>query len=515
MPVVVLIGCLAALAAPIGGPAGAVPPGRYQEPVPGYQEPPPGWREPEPGWREAPPGLVEPDPVREPAPGNPGRQEPDPGREPAPPAPGQEPPPGVPGAPQPGPGGPGAPAPGGAVPGGAVPSSGTGTGPSGSPSPRPRGTPRAKTPVPPSVSVAVAGGSTDTPTYRIQVRNPGTSPLDTTVRQTLPRGSAATSISDGGRATRSADRANPSEVTWQVTVPASGTTTVRAAIRPARPGQAVVTPACVYARTGGTPYDCATATWRTSAAPAGDTAQPAPWRRPAVFGGALLALVALGVGGPWWWRRHHRRAAYPAPTGPVDPAAAERVRRGTVYPVPSAPRPVSRRRRPPVWLVVTTAAALLALVVGAGAWVATTRVSAMHAGPQPTSGAWVGTATVGAVGSTLRENAFEFTVYRLACPPGGTRRQCEATVGVRNLTSEKQPWHGQLQRAYLPGGTWVGVDETATRLANQGRDVFGTPVPAGGRLLAPLVFTVDGPNPPSQLELRSGVFSAGVRINLS
>ncbi|MEH1014525.1 hypothetical protein V6U90_15620 [Micromonospora sp. CPCC 206060] len=361
----------------------------------------------------------------------------------------------------------------------------------------------------------MAGTASDAPTYRIQVRNPGPNALDTTVRQTLPRGSSATSISDGGRATWSADRATPSEVTWQVTVPASGTTTLRAAIRPARPGQAVVTPACVYARTGGTPYDCATATWLAPSTTADDTEQPAPWRRPPVLGGALLALLALGVGGPWWWRRHHRRTADPVTLGPTDPAAAERERRGTVYPIASVPRPASRRRRPPVWLVVATAAALLAGVIGAGAWVATTRVSAMHAGPQPTSGAWVGQATVGAVGSTLREAAFEFTVYRLACPPNGVRRQCEAIIGVRNLTSEKQPWHGQLQRAYLPGGTWVGVDETATRIANQGRDVFDTPVPAGGRLLAPLVFTVDGPHQPSQLELRSGVFSAGVRINLA
>ncbi|PWR10266.1 hypothetical protein DKT68_09535, partial [Micromonospora acroterricola] len=95
-----------------------------------------------------------------------------------------------------------------------------------------------------------------------------------------------------------------------------------------------------------------------------------------------------------------------------------------------------------------------------------------------------------------------------------TGRRCQATVGVRNVTGDQQPWHGQLQRAYLPGGRWVSTDEPATRAANLGRDVFADPMAAGSRVVLPLVFTVDGRDPPRQLELRSGVFSAGVRVDM-
>ncbi|PSK65510.1 hypothetical protein B0E53_02514 [Micromonospora sp. MH33] len=184
------------------------------------------------------------------------------------------------------------------------------------------------------------------------------------------------------------------------------------------------------------------------------------------------------------------------------------------------PTTAARRRRPPIWLVVGVAAAVLAGVVGAAAWTATQRVAAMDTTKQPTSGAWVGNSVTGPLGVPLRESAFEFTVYRLACgagtlpvaPAGG--RQCLATVGVRNLTPGEQTWHGQLQRAYLPGGNWVAADENATRVANLGRDVFAQPVAAGSRVLLPIVFTVHGDDPPKQLELRSGVFSAGVRVDV-
>lgn len=410
-------------------------------------------------------------------------------------------------------------APGGATvptPGGSAPSGGTGTRPG-------RAMPTVN-PNPPSVTVTVGTAGSGAPAYRIQVRNPGRTPVDTMVRQTLPPGAAATSISGGGRATRSVGPATPSEVTWLVTVPAAGTTTLRTALAPPPVQQALVTPACVYARNGTTPYDCATATWQAAPVSSGkdagrhsDKAGASPlWRRPPVLAGGLVALLTLGVGMPLWWQRRRRRGAYPDPADmpQADPAAVERASRGTVYPRAAVPRPVSRRRRPPVWLVVGTASMLLVGVVGTAAWTATTQVSGANAGKQPTSGAWVGQADVGAVGSTLQDASFEFTVYRVACLSIGVIRQCQAIVGVHNGTPEKQPWHGALQRAYLPGGTWVSTDENATRAANGGRDVFANPVPAGGRLLLPLVFTVDGRNPPTQLELRSGVFSAGVRVNV-
>jgi hypothetical protein len=220
--------------------------------------------------------------------------------------------------------------------------------------------------------------------------------------------------------------------------------------------------------------------------------------------------------GRWFWQRRVklRRAESRQRSGVAvyDPRAA----RGTLYPRPAAPRMVTHRRKPPVWLVVGVAAVILGAVVAAAALTATTRVSAIRSDKQPTSGAWVGPSAVGQVGTPLREAAFEFTVYRLACPPAASQpiRQCQATVGLRNVTPRSQPWYGALQRAYLPGGIWVPTDEAATRTANGGRDLFASPVPAGERLLFPLVFTMSRPEPPTQLELRSAVFSAGVRVNV-
>ncbi|NES35682.1 hypothetical protein G3554_05795, partial [Micromonospora sp. PPF5-17] len=185
------------------------------------------------------------------------------------------------------------------------------------------------------------------------------------------------------------------------------------------------------------------------------------------------------------------------------------------------PAVAGRRRTPPVGVMVGVAAAVLAGVVGAAGWTATQRVAAIDTAKQPTSGAWMGKSVSGGVGVPLREAAFEFTVYRLACgaaslpvtKPGD--RQCLATIGVRNLTPDEQTWHGQLQRAYLPGGNWVPADEDATQVANLGQDVFAKPVAAGSRVLLPLVFTMHGTDPPKQLELRSGVFSAGVRVDVA
>ncbi|TDB67637.1 hypothetical protein E1182_30515, partial [Micromonospora sp. KC721] len=160
-------------------------------------------------------------------------------------------------------------------------------------------------------------------------------------------------------------------------------------------------------------------------------------------------------------------------------------------------------------------AVLFVGVVATAGFTATREVSAIQAGRQPTSGAWVGRSATGTVGTPVREQAFEFTVYRVVCDTGtGTGRRCQATVGVRNLTPEQQVWHGELQRAYLPGGNWVSADQDATRRLNLGRDVFAQPVAAGSRVVLPLVFTVNGTQRPEQLELRSGVFSAGVRVDV-
>ncbi|MEV6518022.1 hypothetical protein AB0M37_19805 [Micromonospora chalcea] len=397
----------------------------------------------------------------------------------------------------------------------------------------------------PPVSVAVGAAGTPAPGYRIEVRNAGTAPVDTMVRQELPSGSRATTVTGGGRSTRPAG-SSAGEVTWRLRLPAKSTTTLHTALSIPGPGRSVTAPTCVYGTDGTRPYDCATATWVGAAtAPAAQVTAAPAWRRPPVLLAAFTALLVVTAGVLWWavWRRRRRTAATAGTGGtggatmtsgtprggamsapgsgvPGQDATGGPAERGTVYPRTAVPAPASRRRRPPVWLVVGVAAAVLAGVVGAAAWSATQRVAAMDTTKQPTSGAWVGSSVTGGLGQPLRETAFEFTVYRVSCganvlpamPAGG--RPCLATVGVRNVTNEDQTWHGQLQRAYLPSGNWVAADEDATRVANLGRDVFSQPVAAGRRVLLPLVFTMRGDEPPKRLELRSGVFSAGVQVDV-
>lgn len=384
----------------------------------------------------------------------------------------------------------------------------------------PSPTPAARLPQP--VTVAVAPESSPAPRYRIQVRNVGNSPIETTVRQELPPGASATAITAGGRSTGAGGSTN--EVTWRLRLPAHSTTTLGTALTATAPGQALTAPACAFTSDGARPYDCATATWQGAAAPAEVTEAPA-WRRYPVLLAGLAVLLLLAACGVWLWRRRRGRrrvtaAALASGTG-ADSG------RGTIYPRPAAPSAPRRRRKPPVWLLVGAAVAVLAGVIGTAGWTATRRVASIDTQKQPTSGAWRGTGVSGPMGVPLRESAFEFTVYRMTCEAPGTARsadgggaapasgrRCQATVGVRNITGDQQPWHGQLQRAYLPGGRWVSIDESATRSANLGRDVFANPVAAGSRVVLPLVFTVDGREPPRQLELRSGVFSAGVRVDM-
>ncbi|MEV2239957.1 hypothetical protein [Micromonospora sp. NPDC049891] len=356
----------------------------------------------------------------------------------------------------------------------------------------------------PKVSVRVAPEQSAAPGYRIEVRNAGSAPVDTTVRQELPQGVSPTKISDGGQVVRPGGSA-ATEVTWRLKLPPGSTTTLGTTLTTAASRQPVTAPTCAFASDGRQPYDCASATWTAPGMAATQSQEPTGWRRqaPALIAGGA-ALLVLGVVGLLTWRRRRRPvAAALASDGP-----------GTIYPRPAAPRPPARCRKPPVWVVVPVAATVLAGTVGAAAWSATRQVTAIDTDSQPTSGAWKGTGTSGVLGMPLREDAFEFTVYRMTCEPGRGARQCQATVGVRNLTPEHQSWHGKLQRAYLANGNWVTTDEPATRQANQGRDVFADPLLAGSRVVLPLVFTINGREAPQRLELRSGVFSAGVRVDV-
>lgn len=195
---------------------------------------------------------------------------------------------------------------------------------------------------------------------------------------------------------------------------------------------------------------------------------------------------------------------------PVE--APSRVTARAPRPRTSPPIKGVRRQRPPAWTAVGIAALAAIALATVTAWTGSSQVSAISGDRQPSSGAWVGQTVAGPLGTSLRESAFEFTVYRLGCPSGA--QGCEAIVGVRNVTDKSQRWHAQLQRAYLPGGDWVGADVPATRIANAGRDPFAEPLPAGERLIVPLVFTPTGATTPDRIELRSAVFSAGVTVDV-
>ncbi|MDG4785508.1 hypothetical protein O7626_06090 [Micromonospora sp. WMMD1102] len=205
--------------------------------------------------------------------------------------------------------------------------------------------------------------------------------------------------------------------------------------------------------------------------------------------------------------------AVPEPPEPTAEDLAPVVGRARPAPHPAATyRPPRRRPRPPAWAAVGFAALLAVALAGLTAWTGSSQVSAINGDRQPSSGAWIGQTVAGPLGTGLRESAFEFTVYRLVCPPapGG----CQAILGVRNLTDRSQQWHGTLQRAYLPSGDWVGADVPATQVANAGKDPFAEPVAAGQRMITPLVFASTGAAEPTRIELRSAVFSAGVSVDV-
>ena len=110
-------------------------------------------------------------------------------------------------------------------------------------------------------------------------------------------------------------------------------------------------------------------------------------------------------------------------------------------------------------------------------------------GQQPSSGAWVGRTVAGPVGTSLRESAFEFTVYRLDCPPGtggvpGDRRR---TQPHRPEPALARPCSGRT----CPAGT--GSAPTCRRHGSPtpAPTRSPTPVPAGERMIVPLVFAFD------------------------
>jgi len=335
-------------------------------------------------------------------------------------------------------------------------------------------------------------------TYRVEAVNRTVSPVDVTLRMAVP---PTTSVATVG----AAGRVDASEITWQLSLPANSGQTVTASFRPGGAGTAQTFPVCAYERDTARPYDCASARWTPTAGI--EAADSAWWQRPSVpLIAGLSALVVVAMIGYGWRRRlrerrvDRRRVVTPAGRRVRLPASAS-----------AAPK---RRWRPATPLVFGLLLAMLTGLAVAAVRVASYGSEVLDRANQPPSG-WIGAPPAGGFGVLLTEAAFEFTVFRMACAPvdgQGQDRRCVATVGLRNRSDTEQFWYGPLQRAYLPTGDWVGVDEAATRQENGGRDVFAEPVPPGGRMLVPLAFTVSGDLVPVRLELRSGAFSAGVAV---
>ncbi|MEV0393012.1 hypothetical protein [Polymorphospora rubra] len=342
-----------------------------------------------------------------------------------------------------------------------------------------------------AVTVKVSGSGGSAPFYRTEVRNESPEPLDVVVRQGVPAGTAVAAVSDGGYQA-------PNEITWRLRLVPGESLQRSASLAPAGTMREVVVPACVYPTQGDQPYDCASATWAAPPLPVVKAAPPWWMTLPALIGSiGVVLLAALFLS----WRRW---------SAPRRLARAERFRS-------EMPR-YRWRYGPPVWTLVLLSAAMVTVVGALAAWQGAVRFNrageTTRAALEEGKG-WIGDTTLGQLGAPMREQFFEFAVYRVTCePPAGGKGRCLAVVGLRNVSGESKPWYGMLQRAYQPNGNWVNVDEEATRAVNGGRDLFATPVPAGEELLFPLAFTVNGETPPDRIELRGGVFSAGVTVRL-
>jgi hypothetical protein len=105
----------------------------------------------------------------------------------------------------------------------------------------------------------------------------------------------------------------------------------------------------------------------------------------------------------------------------------------------------------------------------------------------------------------------EFTVFQWGCMEQETR-QCLATVSIRNTSEQAQPWHRRMQRLHLANEKWAEPDLETTVAANAGADIFATPLGAGERRMAVLVFKFDPATTPAWLELRDGAYPRGVAL---
>lgn len=322
--------------------------------------------------------------------------------------------------------------------------------------------PTAQVAPPPVVGVELTSSGQVAAVFRMRVHNATDTPADVVVRQSIPRDTAVSAAAPGGTQ-------DAGELWWRLHLDGRQTRDVSMAFTPPRDGRTYGA-ACAYVEPSGTPVDCAAAMW-TSPSLSGPW-----WRRWPVLAaaGVLLALAAAVA----LWRR--RRAA---------PAA-------------------SPRRGLATWTAVALSGLLL-LGLGAGATaVAAARLTALAGGPNGREG-WLGAASQGVVGQSLREIALAFTAYRIVCTP----HQCVAVVGVTNPNDQPERWYPAMQRLETGDGGWVPVDEDATAVANA-TDVFADPIPPGGTRLTQLVFTLPPGVAVARLALRSGAFSEGVRVQI-
>ncbi|SNS95681.1 hypothetical protein SAMN05421812_102505 [Asanoa hainanensis] len=332
------------------------------------------------------------------------------------------------------------------------------------------------------VDVAMTSDGSQEAEYRVVVRNRTEAPTDLTVRQSVPDGARVTATSPAPGPGGSPGPGSPSELVWTVHLGPYESTTLTTTVAPSQ-GASISGAACAYVGLAGQPVDCSASVW-TPADPGATASQENRWQLWWLPALATLLVVASVLFARYGWPRAARRVA----------ALSDKGRAGVA--------------------VLTAIVLLVGLGVLAAA-LAVPRLAATAAGAQrtPASG-WLGPVVTGALGTPLRENAFEFTAYSFTCAPAGGGQRCTAVVGMTNHSAAPEYWHPSLQRLAVAGEAPVSTDVMATRALNGGRDVFDAPVVPGHRLLAQLSWSLPAAADPTTLELHSGAFAQGVRIRV-
>ncbi|MEV0714182.1 hypothetical protein [Asanoa sp. NPDC050611] len=333
------------------------------------------------------------------------------------------------------------------------------------------------------VAVTSTGNNRDAD-FSVVVRNFTAAPTELSVRQSVPDGAGVTATSPAPGPGGSPGPGSPNEIVWPVRLGPYEATTLTATFTPDHGGTPLSGGACAYVGWAGEPVDCAATVW-TPAGPA-VVAEPEPWWRHwwvAALGMLLVATTVVLV--RYGWPRAAARVT----------ALTDRGRAGVA--VVTA-------------LVLLTGLGVLAVALALPRLASATTATAQRG---PGSG-WLGPVSTGALGTPLRENAFEFTAYRFTCVPEGGGQRCTAVVGLTNRSATAEYWHPHLQRLATAGGQEVHTDEMATRAVNGGRDVFAAPVAPGDQRLAQVTWAIPASATPDTVELHSGAFANGVRVRV-